>query len=130
MTKTTAAERVFLSRTEAVIEKKRARAAYYEQHNGETEKVIVRIRDLEKQNPAIEDRIETEVGYFQKHHHHMQYWTLNEKGYQIGSGVIESACRYVVNERCKQAGMRWGPPGINAILFWRSLLKNDASETY
>ena len=32
MTKITAAERVFLSRAEAVTEKKRTRAAHYEQH--------------------------------------------------------------------------------------------------
>ena len=52
------------------------------------------------------------------------------KDQQIGSGVIESACKHVVAERCRQAGMRWTQPGINAILFWRCLLKNDALETY
>ena len=71
------------------------------------------------------DVLKREVGYFQKHAHRMQYRTFNEKGYQIGSGVIESACKHVVAERCKQAGMRWSKPGINAILFWRCLLKND-----
>ena len=60
----------------------------------------------------------------------MQYHTLNEKGYQIGSGGIESACKHVVAEGCKQARMQWSKPGINAILFWRCLLKNDDWETY
>ena len=41
-----------------------------------------------------------------------------------------SACKHVVAERCKQAGMRWTQTGINAILFWRCLLKNDAWDTY
>lgn len=99
-------------------------------YNGETSEVIARIRDLEKQNPEITEALQREVGYFQKHSHRMQYRTLNEKGYQIGSGVIESACKHVVAERCKQAGMRWSQSGINAILFWRCLLKNDAAETY
>ena len=99
-------------------------------YNGETSQVIARIRDLETQNPLIGDVIEREVGYFQKHAHRMQYRTFNEKGYQIGSGVIESACKHIVAERCKQAGMRWSQPGINAILFWRCLLKNGAWETY
>ena len=99
-------------------------------YNGETSQVLTRIRDLEAQNPAIADILEREVRYFQKHSHRMQYRTLNEKGYQIGSGVIESACKHVVAERCKQAGMRWSKSGINAILFWRCLLKNDASDTY
>ena len=58
------------------------------------------------------------------------YRMFNEKGYQIGSGVIESACKHVVAERCKQAGMRWTKPGINAILFWRCLLKNQTFDDY
>ena len=99
-------------------------------YNGEISQVIARIRDLGKQHPAIGDVIETEVGYFQKHAQRMQYRTFNEKGYQIGSGVIESACKHVVAERCKLAGMRWSKPGINAILFWRCLLKNNAWDTY
>ena len=99
-------------------------------YNGETSQVVARIRDLGKQNPTIADVLEKQVGYFQKHSHRMQYRTFNEKGYQIGSGVIESACKHVVAERCKQAGMRWTRKGINAILFWRCLLKNDAWDTY
>lgn len=99
-------------------------------YNGETSQVIARIRALGKQNPSIADALEREVGYFEKHSDRMQYRTLNEKGYQIGSGVIESACKHVVAERCKQAGMRWSKPGIDAILFWRCLLKNDAWDAY
>ena len=99
-------------------------------YNGETSQVVARIRDLGKQNPTIADVLEKQVGYFQKHSQRMQYRTFNEKGYQIGSGVIESACKHVVAERCKQAGMRWTRKGINAILFWRCLLKNDAWDTY
>ena len=76
-------------------------------YNGETSQVVARIRDLGKQNPTIADVLEKQVGYFQKHAQRMQYRTFNEKGYQIGSGVIESACKHVVAERCKQAGMRW-----------------------
>ena len=99
-------------------------------YNGETSQVIARIRELGKHNSAIEEVLEREVGYFQKHSHRMRYRTFNDKGYQIGSGVIESACKHVVAERCRQAGMRWTQPGINAILFWRCLLKNDALGTY
>ena len=99
-------------------------------YNGEISQVVARIRALETQNPVIADVLEREVGYFQKHSQRMQYRTFNEKGYQIGSGVIESACKHIVAERCKQAGMRWTRQGINAILFWRCLLKNDTWDTY
>ena len=99
-------------------------------YNGETAEVVARIRALGAENPSIADALEREAGYFEKHAHRMQYQTLNEKGYQIGSGVIESACKHVVAQRCKQAGMRWTKRGIDAILFWRCLLKNDAWNTY
>ena len=66
----------------------------------------------------------------EKHAHRMRYETLKKKVYQIGSGVIESACKHVVAERCKQAGMRWSQPGINATLFWRCLLKNQSFDKY
>ena len=99
-------------------------------YNGETAQIVAHIRALGTQNPAITDSVEREVGYFQKHSQRMQYRTLNEKGYQIGSGVIEAACKHVVAERCKQAGMRWTKTGIEAILFWRCLLKNGAWQTY
>ena len=80
-------------------------------YNGETPQIMAHIRALGTQNPAITDSVEREVRYFQKHSQRMQYRTLNEKGYQIGSGVIEAACKHVVAERCKQAGMRWTKTG-------------------
>ena len=99
-------------------------------YNGAIAEVVTRIREVGTHNPAMEEVIEREAGYFHKHAHRMQYRAFNEKGYQIGSGVIESACKHVVAERCRQAGMRWTQPGINAILFWRCLLKNNTWDTY
>ena len=93
-------------------------------YHGETREVVARIRALGIASPETQEDLEKEVGYFQKHTHRMQYQTFVENGYHIGSGLIESACKHVVAERCKQAGMRWTQNGINAILFWRCLLKN------
>ncbi len=91
----------------------------------EASKVVARIRALETQDPTITEPLKREVGYFQKHTHRMWYRTFNEKGYPIGSGGIASACKHVVAERCKQAGVRWSQTHINAIRFWRCLLKNE-----
>ena len=76
---------------------------------------------------SVSERLQTQAGYFQKHAHRMQYQKFVENGYHIGSGVIESACKHVVDERCKQAAMKWSTSGINAILFWRCLLKNGGA---
>ncbi len=37
----------------------------------------------------------------------LDYVTARRLGYPIGSGRVESACRFVVPQRCKQAGMCW-----------------------
>ena len=60
----------------------------------------------------------------------MQSKAFVETGYSIDSGLIESAYKHVVGERRKQAGMRWTQHGINAILFWRCLLKNNTWDTF
>ena len=99
-------------------------------YNGETCEVVARIRALGIGRPELQEVLEKEVRYFQKHTSRMQYKAFVENGYYIGSGLIESACKHVVGERCKQAGMRWTQHGINAILFWRCLLKNDAWDTF
>ena len=97
---------------------------------GDTQKVIGRIRALGIGNPTLSELLQREVGYFQKHSKRMQYQTFAENGYHIGSGLIESACKHVVAQRCKQASMKWSQTGINAVLFWRCLLKCGAWEAF
>ena len=97
---------------------------------GDTQTVGVRIRALGVGNPDLSQLLQREARYFQKHSKRMQYQTFAEKGYHIGSGLIESACKHVVAQRCKQASMKWSKVGINAILFWRCLLKGEAWETF
>jgi hypothetical protein len=38
----------------------------------------------------------------------MDYPRYRSKGWQIGSGPVESACKTVVGQRLKGPGMRWG----------------------
>ena len=99
-------------------------------YDGNITEVAARIRGLDTQTPEVSDILEREARYFEKHAKRMQYKAFREKGYQIGSGVIESACKHVVGQRCKQAAMRWEKPGINAVLKWRCLLKNEAWNNY
>ena len=97
---------------------------------GDTQEVGVRIRALGVGNPMLLEVLEREARYFQKHSKRMQYQTFVEKGYHIGSGLIESACKHVVAQRCKQASMKWRQAGINAVLFWRCLLKSEAWDAF
>ena len=47
------------------------------------------------------------VTYFTNNRHRMDYPTYRAKGYQIGSGTIESGCKQIVSQRLKVAGAIW-----------------------
>ena len=53
--------------------------------------------------------------YFDKRRERIRYDIFLEKGYPIGSGAIESAHKYCVQSRLKQAGMKWSIKNANAI---------------
>lgn len=57
--------------------------------------------------------------YFKRHQDHVQYRTLKQQGLPIGSGMIESACKWLVQQRFKGVGMRWSEPGLNHLLHLR-----------
>lgn len=61
------------------------------------------------------------VGYFENQAHRMDYPSYRAKGWQIGSGPVESACKTVIGERMKGGGMRWGVDGADAVSHLRAL---------
>ena len=60
------------------------------------------------------------VGYFERHRHHMDYPTYRRKGWPIGSGVTESAVKQF-NKRVKGTEQFWSESGVECILSLRSL---------
>jgi hypothetical protein len=65
------------------------------------------------------------VTYFANQVHRMDYPTYLAKGWQIGSGPVESACKTVVGQRLKGAGMRWGSEGADAVCHLRALFRSS-----
>ena len=62
--------------------------------------------------------------YFTRHQKHCQYAAVRAEKLPIGCGVIEAACKTLVQQRLKRSGMRWDNEGGQAILSLRSLLKS------
>ena len=62
--------------------------------------------------------------YFRSMRNGMEYHAYKQACLPIGSGVVEAACKTLVNERLKQSGMRWTQRGGQAILTLRSLLQS------
>jgi hypothetical protein len=62
----------------------------------------------------------TEYRYFVTNAERMRYQTFLEKGYHIGSGVVEASCKLVVTQRLKLAGMHWREETAEAVLAVRA----------
>lgn len=76
-------------------------------------------------NPRARGAWEGVVTYFRNQHHRMDYPSYLAKGWQIGSGPVEAACKQVINQRMKGSGMRWGHQGADAIGHLRALLLSE-----
>ncbi len=57
--------------------------------------------------------------YLSTHLAHLQYRQFKKLGFPIGSGMVESACKWLITQRFKGTGMRWSEPGFNHLLHLR-----------
>jgi hypothetical protein len=64
------------------------------------------------------------IGYFGNNRHRMHYDEYLSKGYPIGSGIAEGACRNLVKDRMDCTGMHWRLPGARAMVKTRALFLN------
>ena len=67
-------------------------------------------------------------GYFRTHRRRMDYPGFRKRGLMIGSGPVEAACKVVVGQRLKGAGMRWSEAGADAMLAVRTTVLNGLHE--
>ena len=57
--------------------------------------------------------------YLTDHLEHIQYQVFKKRGLPIGSGMVESACKWLIQQRFKGTGMRWSEDGFNHLLHLR-----------
>jgi hypothetical protein len=91
------------------------------------------IRQSAKKQGITSTRIEAmdkHLRYFSTKKHYMKYAEYLEKGYPIGSGVIEGTCRSLVNDRMELSGMHWSEKGAEAMLELRSIKINGFWNEY
>lgn len=86
----------------------------------QVETVLADIRAWQPPTKAAEEAQRKELAYLSKHAHRMRYKSFRDAGYHIGSGVMESSCRWVVQQRMKGAGMRWSSEGAECMLQLRT----------
>lgn len=77
-----------------------------------------------------EEEVEKELGYFTRNKERMKYGTFREKGYFIGSGVVEAGCKTVIGARCKKLGMFWSINGAQNVLSLRCIHRSHRLEQF
>jgi hypothetical protein len=78
--------------------------------------------------PGLAEAVAAVVGYLERNAHRMEYPEYLGRGWCIGSGAVESACKTVVGQRLKLAGMRWGEDGADALCHLRALYRGEKGQ--
>jgi len=68
--------------------------------------------------------------YLEKHQGHIQYDKFKEMGIPIGSGLVESTCKWLIQQRFKGVGMRWSEDGFNHLLHLRLAWVNGRFDAF
>jgi len=103
--------------------------------HGRTAQVISRIQDLAAADPprpgSEHDKIITRtLACLQAREPYLDYPRALAQGWPISTGVIEGACRHLVQDRMGITGARWSLPGAQAILWLRAIRANGDLPAY
>jgi hypothetical protein len=74
--------------------------------------------------------VERALNYFRRNADFMDYPAFLSAGLPIASGVIEGACRHLVQDRLGITGARWDLPGAEAMLKLRALHSSGDWDNY
>jgi hypothetical protein len=97
--------------------------------DGWTKKLLDELKKQRKKYQAGKrDAIDTLIRYVSTNEEQMRYDVFRDKGYDIGSGAVEGACKNVVGKRLKQSGMIWTRLGSSSVLALRVTWLNDQWE--
>ncbi len=90
--------------------------------HGESEQVIAQLAYAIEFRQFPESVVKTLTNvhdYLQTHRNHIKYKRFKELGLPLGSGMVESACKWLIQQRFKGVGMRWSEDGFNHLLHLR-----------
>lgn len=92
-------------------------------HEG-PEAVLAELRRVCDHAPLVQE-MHKQLAYLLKRTDRMQYPLYQQEGWPIGSGIVESGNKVVMQARLKGAGMHWAPAHVNPMLALRTAACND-----
>jgi hypothetical protein len=103
--------------------------------HGRVTEVIARIARLAAGHPPQPGsehakNIRKTLSYLQNKQPYMDYPRALAQGWPIATGVIEGACRHLVQDRMGITGARWSLPGAQAMLWLRAINASGDTDAY
>jgi hypothetical protein len=92
-------------------------------HEGPNE-LLQELHNLRSQYPQAE-AISGNLAYLEKRRDQMQYPQFQTEGWPIGSGIVESGNKLVVEARLKGSGMHWKESHVDPMLAIRNIICSD-----
>jgi hypothetical protein len=92
-------------------------------HEG-PDQLLLEFQQLQRAHPEKE-AIASNLAYLEKRRAQMQYPEFQAQGWPIGSGIVESGNKLVVEARLKGAGMHWADKHVNPMLALRNVICSD-----
>ncbi len=86
---------------------------------------LLRLADQHLRPSTQQEGESCHLGYLRKRETLMQYPFFQQQGWPLGSGMVESANKNVVEARLKGTGMHWERSHINPMLALRNAVCND-----
>jgi hypothetical protein len=86
--------------------------------------LLAELQQLQHQHPEAHV-IASNLAYLEKRKAQIQYPQFQAQGWPIGSGIVESGNKLVVEARLKGAGMHWAEPHVNPMLALRNIICSD-----
>lgn len=90
--------------------------------DGESDGVIAAVKALPATTDEAREVVRKEAAYLIKRRKQMAYDQYIEAGYPIGSGMVESANKLVVEARLKGSGMHWQRSNVSPMVSVRGLI--------
>jgi len=99
--------------------------------NGECSQVAKGIRlSATKRTLTNRENIDKCADYLLNNKLRLQYGVALQSGFPIATGVIEGACRHLINDRLDITGARWSLKGAEALLKLRSIKSSGDFDEY
>ena len=92
-------------------------------HEGPTE-MLATLRSWHESDPSLE-KVADNLAYLEKREAQMQYAHYQAQQWPIGSGMVESGHKQVMQVRLKGPGMHWEAGNVNPLLALRTVVCND-----